>query len=162
MPSTEARPKDCKKLGSHTWYHGTTMQHYNNIKQKGVSANINVGLELDFGYGFYMTPERNQAEKYIKDRVKGSHLDSLGLKAIPTDKTPVVVEFGFLASYDERFAEFVFHNRYHNVYGESHHTFDIIYGVMSDSIPTILIQQYKSGEINKEDVIENLKKKHKC
>lgn len=173
MPYIEGRQRDYTKLGASKWYHGTTMKHLKSIKEKGVIANINIGFELDFGHGFYLTPEKKQAAKYIKDRVEGTYLDYLGLTMIPTDNTPIVLEFefrpfdlfdkkeakfGFLPTYDDRFAEFVFHNRYYNVDGEAHHDFDIIYGVMSDSIPTILIQKYKNGEIDKQEVIENLKK----
>ena len=60
--------------------------------------------------------------------------------------------------YDDEFAEFVFHNRIYNVDGESHHNNDLIFGVMSDSRPTLLIQQYKRGVKSKHDVIEGLKK----
>lgn len=172
MPSIEAREKDLNILTLDKWYHGTTMQHCKNILRKGVLANNNIGLELDFGYGFYLTHQRKQAEKYIKDRVEGTQMSQFKLKSISVDNTPVVIEFdfkpiewynkevrfGFLPKYDNRFAEFVFNNRYHNVDGESHHDFDLIYGVMSDSIPTILIQKYRSGEMDKEEVIKDLQK----
>lgn len=172
MPYNEARKTDYNKLKLDKWYHGTTMKHLKSIKEDGVNAKENIGLELDFGYGFYLTPNKEQAEKYIKDRVKGTFHNQFGLPEIQNDNTPIVIEFefrpydlyekkemkfGFLPKFDDRFAEFVFHNRYYNVNAEAHHEFDIIYGVMSDSIPPILIQKYKSGEMEKEEVLEKLK-----
>jgi len=42
--------------------------------------------------------------------------------------------------------------------GNKQHNYDIIYGVMSDSIPTIAIQEYKMGIKTKEEVLQCLKK----
>lgn len=88
-------------------------------------------------------------------------------------KTPIVIEFrfspfewyekgtynfGFLNTYNNEFAEFVFHNRVRNIFGEEQHEFDLIFGVMSDNLPTVLIQKYKANQITREEVIEGLKK----
>lgn len=175
MPYSEGRTKDYTQLQANKWYHGTTMSDAENIKKNGVIVNKNLGIELDFGYGFYLTPNKKQAEKYIKDKVTAGYNNDLGLISLNKDNTPVVLEFefpyspfnffekektefGFLPHYDDRFAEFIFHNRYYNVNGDAHHNYDMIYGVMSDSIPVILLQQYRNGEVDKEYVIENLKK----
>ena len=95
------------------------------------------------------------------------------LKENKDNKIPVVIEFsfvpiewyhqggykfGFFNAYDDEFAEFVFHNRLNNFDGSQHHDYDVIFGVMSDSLPILLIQKYKAGEISREDVIQGLKK----
>lgn len=41
---------------------------------------------------------------------------------------------------------------------EQRHNYDVIYGVMSDSVPTQLLLRYRAGEIDKEDVLTGLKK----
>lgn len=52
----------------------------------------------------------------------------------------------------------MFENRTKNLNGMNQHCYDILFGVMSDSLPTILFLQYENGEISKEKVIEGLKK----
>lgn len=62
------------------------------------------------------------------------------------------------AKHDEGFAEFVFNNRMNNKKGEKQHNFSIIYGVMSDSVPTESILQHKLGIKTKDEVIDDFKK----
>ena len=60
--------------------------------------------------------------------------------------------------YDDDFAVFVFENRTQNIYGTNQHDYDVIYGVMSDSVPTQAILEYKIGIKTKEEVLESFKK----
>lgn len=167
-------------LSTNRWYHGTTLDNAKKIIKNGVIADYNKGNELDFGCGFYLTPKKDQASSFItkileynKDKVGESLAQSLGIKTkYNKDKEiPVVIEFDFvplnwfeeeeykskiLNSYDNEFAEFVFNNRMNNE--KIQHDYDLIFGVMSDSLPIILIQRYKNGELKKDDVIEGLKK----
>lgn len=169
-------------LSSDRWYHGTTLDGFKKICDMGVQADYNKGTELDFGYGFYLTPQRDRAESFIKNvlaydnsEVGESITESFGfpIKANQDKKIPVVIEFEFiplewfeadnykykiLNAYDDEFAEFVFNNRINNTGEINQHEFDLIFGVMSDSLPTILIQKYKNKELTKENVIEGLKK----
>lgn len=169
-----------KYLSQKKWYHGTTLDNAKKIRKMGVIADYNKGNELDFGFGFYLTPKKDQASSFIKrileynkDKVGQSLAESLGIKTkCNKDKEiPVVIEFDFepldwfegkeykckiLNSYDNEFAEFVFNNRMNNY--DIQHDYDLIFGVMSDSLPIILIQRYKNGELKKDDVIEGLKK----
>ena len=162
-------------LKNNRWYHGTTLNGWNKICELGVKSNYNIGNELDFGYGFYLTPQSQQAEEYIKNLLKYSiNFDfDIPMKNYHDKKIPIVIEFEIcpwglyelntynfkiLNAYDDDFANFVFHNRVNNINGECHHNFDIIFGVMSDSVPTILIQKYKNKEKTKQEVIEELKK----
>ncbi len=158
-----------KYINQKLWYHGTTLYEWDSIKRKGVIFDYNKGNELDFGYGFYLTPEYDQAEYYIINLLK--FIDRFGMDE--NDRIPVIIEFefslieycanpdykfGVYNAYDNAFAQFVFHNRVNNVNGEAQHAYDIIFGVMSDSKPTILIQKYKNGDIEKNIVLEELKK----
>ncbi len=63
-----------------------------------------------------------------------------------------------LNRYDDDFAIFVFENRTENMAGSNQHDYDVLYGVMSDSVPTLEIQHYKTGIKNREEVIASLKK----
>ena len=60
--------------------------------------------------------------------------------------------------YDDEFAIFVFENRTENAFGSRQHNYDVIYGVMRDSIPTQAISEYKMGIKTKEEVLDSLKK----
>lgn len=44
------------------------------------------------------------------------------------------------------------------MYGLKQHDYDVIYGVMSDSVPTQAILEYKMGVKTKEEVLECFKK----
>lgn len=145
-----------KYLEQNSWYHGTTLQQCENILQKGIIYNYNEGTELDFGYGFYLTPKFKQAEHYITRM----------LPYIPgeEEKTPVVIEFEFNCSayietnpntkflkYDEEFARFVLENRKNP--DSLTHEFDFVIGVMSDSNPVGELIKLRNGELSEEDVI---------
>ena len=56
--------KIIKYLSIDKWYHGTTLEGWKSICKLGVLANYNIGYELDFGYGFYLT-SKQQKQKII-------------------------------------------------------------------------------------------------
>ena len=152
-------------LSAEKWYHATTKENFNSIREKGIIADFNKGKELDFGYGFYLTTSEKLAESYLC-RLYG-WLDSA------SKETLVVMEYTFqpliwfesslyktttFEKFDDAFAEFVFKNRLESKSNEQRHNYDVIYGVMSDSLPTQLLLEYRAGEISKEDVMSGLKK----
>ncbi|PEZ29498.1 DUF3990 domain-containing protein [Bacillus cereus] len=167
-------------LKKEKWYHGTSLKGWKEICKHKVKAAYNIGNELDFGHGFYLTPVKEQAEGFINNVIK--YRKQSELQGIPflnelnddiEDEIAVVIEFdfqpfayyedqsynfGIFDKYDVNFTEFVFHNRANNVHGEKHHNFDLVFGVMSDSNPIVLINRYKDGIIGKNEVIEGLKK----
>lgn len=157
-----------KKLNQNLWYHGTVFSNWNSFCKKGVIVDINRDTSdaLDFGYGFYLAPSRERAEHYITSMIKNSNFYS------DNDK-PMILGFEFtplewfegdgyqtkvFSKFDDEFAIFVFENRTENIMGSKQHDYDVIYGVMSDTVPTILIQEYKMGKKTKEEVLESLKK----
>lgn len=160
----ELTDKIKRVLSSDKWYHATTIDNYNSIRQKGIIADFNRGKELDFGYGFYLTTSEKLAENYLF-RLYGS--------LNPINETLVVMEYQFkpndwfssnafnvalFENFDDEFAEFVFMNRLECKTNKQRHNYDVIYGVMSDSLPTQLLLRYRAGEIDKEEVIAGLKK----
>lgn len=157
-----------KALSQNMWYHGTILSNWDSFCQNGVLADINKDTSdaLDFGYGFYLAPTIERAENYIISMMKNS-----GFYA-PED-TPLILGFEFVplewfdgteyntkvfGDYNDEFAIFVFENRTENLLGQKQHDYDAIYGVMSDSVPTLAILDYKMGRKSKNDVIECLKK----
>ena len=156
--------KQIKILSSTKWYHATTKENYENIRKVGVQSEYNKGNELDFGYGFYLMPSEKLAENYLT-RLFG--------KFDRVAETMVIIEFTFcpldwfssdeystmiFKKFDDEFANFVFTNRLECQSNKQRHNYDAIYGVMSDSIPTKLLLDYKSGDISKDEVLEGLKK----
>lgn len=111
-----------------------------------------------------MTPTKERAESFIAGLFKnkvyehneavvmGFLFEPLNAFENDTYKTKI------LNSYDDEFAMFVFDNRDNNIDGCNQHPYDIIFGVMSDSVPTITMSEYKMGRISKLEAVETLKK----
>lgn len=168
--STGISVKELNRLNKSKWYHGTTYEGAKNIERAGVIAVYNLGTELDFGTGFYLTDTFERAENYIS-RVPVIRFDGTMLKRTEWS----VVEFEFnpfsllfetdneytykcFSKADEEFAKFSFENRVFNVYNQKPHGYDIIWGVMSDSLPDKVVLDYKNGEISYADAIKALQK----
>lgn len=157
-----------KILEQNMWFHGTVSSNWESFCKNGVLVDFNKDTSdsLDFGFGFYLAPTEERAESYIRGMMENTSFYS------PTDH-PMILGFEFrpidifedttynskiLSKYDDEFAIFVFENRCENIDGSKQHNYDVIYGVMSDSVPTKAIIDYKMGIITKEDVLESLKK----
>ena len=157
-----------KALSQNIWYHGTVLSNWDSFCHDGVLADINKDTSdaLDFGYGFYLAPTRERAEHYILSMMKNSAFYN-------DNDTPMILGFEFtplewfeeenyntkiFGKYDDEFALFVFENRTQNILGTKQHDYDVIYGVMSDSVPTQAILEYKMGTKTKEEVFECFKK----
>lgn len=168
-----------KYLENDKWYHGTSLSNWKKLCELGIKVDYNIGNELVFGFGFYMCPSLQHTERFIESVLSNKIDVSLDIPIIKDEDKSIAViiefevkpiewhkndtyNFKILNKYDDEFAEFVFHNRLNNLDGENHHEYDFIFGVMSDSLPIILLQKFKNGEINKEDVIDGLKKPTSC
>ncbi len=161
--------KELNRLNHDLWYHGTTIEDAENIRQKGVFANYNVGKSLDFGPGFYLTDTYQHASSYISKLPIVSPSGKLERREkwaiIEFKFNPYEIIFSQLGQYNycnfpthnNDFAKFVFSNRTKIPNGAPHH-YDLIWGVMSDSIPDQVIWDYKNGLISYEGAIEKFKK----
>lgn len=161
--------KELNRLNRNEWYHGTTVDGAENIRNIGVIANYNLGSELDFGMGFYLTDTYERAESYIS-RVpvlkEGKFVKASQWAIIKFEFNPFNVlfsnenEFKYrnFPKHDVEFAAFSFDNRINNVYNEKPHGYDIIWGVMSDNLPGQIILDYKNGKISYDKAIELLQK----
>lgn len=157
------KPKTQKRLSETSWFHGTTYDQWGNICNTKIQVkhNITKSNELDFGYGFYLTDSPTQARDYIWRYIKNGIL---------SNEDFIVLEFHFcpadylqknwlvFESYDNDFAEFIFHNRLENIVGSQQHHFDWIYGGMSDSKPTQIMAAYRTGELTKHEAIAEFRK----
>lgn len=163
--------KQLNRLNKEKWYHGTTEDAYLSMLEQGVRADYNYGSQLDFGMGFYLTDSLNSASNYIS---RVPVLDDTATSFMER-KEWCVVEFEFnpfkllfesensytyhnFAKHDDDFAKFVFENRLYNVYNEHPHGYDIIWGVMSDSVPPEVLLSYLNKQITYDEAIEKLQK----
>ncbi len=89
--------KIIKYLKKNVWYHGTNLLEWKKICALGILANYNIGNELDFGYGFYLTPEKDQAEYYISKRIEfeSKEIPGLPIKKLDDKDIPIIIEFTF-------------------------------------------------------------------
>lgn len=163
--------KEFNRLNKDLWYHGTTFEDAVNIEKTGVIAHYNIGTQLDFGVGFYLTDTEERASSYIS-RIPVAISDGGGSER----KEWAVIEFTFnpceylleeenfntpilnFPKHNKAFAEFVLDNRMYNVYNEKPHGYDIIWGVMSDSLPVEIIASFKRGLLSRNEAIEKLQK----
>lgn len=152
--------KVVNRLKNDTWFHATTLEHYQNIHKNGVCASYNKGGQLDFGYGFYLSPKLKDAEQYIQRLYKDTPRADIVIIEFNICPYNIFVSNQYRCTifqeYDMRFANFVFENR--TRVNDHVHDYDMIYGVMSDSVPTSLILQYQAGDIEKGIVLDGLMK----
>ena len=147
------------------WFHGTTLHDWKNMCNTLVNVKYNIGTSLDFGNGFYLSPNEKNTQLYAINTVKYNNIFE------DDYKTPVVIEFEYVpyqdimqganykyfAKYDNDFANFVFTCRNNYMY-EKTHPYDITGGVMTDAIPTKLMQEFAMGIRSKESVINEFMK----
>jgi hypothetical protein len=162
--------KQLNRLNSDKWYHGTTIEAYHSICEQGVISSYNIGTQLDFGAGFYLTDGVEPASRYMRRlpdfTATGELVERTKWCVIEFEFNPFQLLFETVNDYkyhnfpkhDDEFAKFVFENRLNNVYNENPHGYDIIWGVMSDSVPPEIIIAYMNKEITYEKAIELLKK----
>lgn len=154
-------PKEEKFFQRTIWYHGTTLSEWKSICATGILADYNIGTSLDFGNGFYLSNNQKATETYALNTVK------YGNSAFPDDNVPVVIcfefnpmefiskgdNFKYFAKYDREFAEFVFECRLNYEFPKQH-PYDLTAGVMTDNIPTKLMQQFFAGQVTREEVVQ--------
>lgn len=154
-------------LSNNIWYHATQANYARAIIKNGIIANINKNKPLDFGYGFYLTENKQWAMKYLKEQLLISEDD-----ATPDVNDGYILEFHFVPrehceafkhrffSYlDNEFAQFVFRNRkyykYH-IFTKCAHRYDMIAGPMSDGNQIDDFLDYELGRITKGELYEKL------
>ena len=178
--------KELNHLNRDFWYHGTSLEGAESIKKLGVLADFNHGNSLDFGAGFYLTETKKLADSYMSrvpvigadgKLTKRTEWAVIEFKFNPytllfgspseTSKDELTVFNGLsytyknFAKHNEEFAKFVFDNRRNSLESPNSrnvHCIDIIWGVMSDSIPDQVMIDFSNNELTYEQAIEKLMK----
>lgn len=162
--------RELNRLNRDLWYHGTTIANAENISRNGVIADYNLGSELDFGPGFYLTDTYARAASYISRSpiiLPNGSLENLASWAIIEFKiNPYTMlfqsQYNFsyynFPKHNEDFAKFVLQNRTTNCYNQNPHKYDLVWGVMSDNHPNKIVYDYNQGVLSYEESIKLLQK----
>lgn len=162
--------KELNRLNRDTWYHGTTVEDAYNIMENGVDAFYNVGRGSDYGPGFYMTASLEAAESYIS---KLPILDASG-RILTERKTWAILKFEFnpfilafqsdgrftyknFPKFNDEFGAFALQNWLH-AHASRSGNYDILWGVMSDSLPDKIASDYEEGLISYDEAVKAFQK----
>jgi hypothetical protein len=111
---------------------------------------------LDFGYGFYTTTNREQAENFAKKVVSRNKSGTATLNIYNIDEKTAFAQCKLLSfeSPDEKWLDFVAANRQGIYQGEQ---YDLIYGAVANDDVYRTITLYMSGLLTKSQTLEALK-----
>lgn len=131
-------------------YHGSNIT----VPKPGINAQTKF---LDFGRGFYTTPDKEQAmvvAKRVCDRWKTG---SPTVSVYELDKSSIFSEHSVLcfSEKDERWLELVSRKRTGKYTGA---VYDFVYGPIADDDTCVALVLYQSGILNKEQTLERLRK----
>ena len=112
---------------------------------------------LDFGYGFYTTTNRSQAENFAqKVTVRRGGSPILNVYEIDDHISDSTLRIKRLSAPDEEWLDFVSAHRNGNYYGEQ---YDLIIGAVANDDVYRTLQVYATGLLTKEQALEALKVK---
>ena len=169
--------KQENQLRNTRWFHATLLRHLESLKN-GIDVKFNLGSELDFGPGFYITPDFEQAKKFINKQVDVLNQSLLDNDIFESEReVGIVLEFNipnfvdifkdsiyncqYFAKHKKieselDFAEFVVLNRENP--DKIQHDFDFIFGVQTDDNPVQSLAMFHRGKITKEELLEEFRK----
>lgn len=112
---------------------------------------------LDFGYGFYTTTNRSQAENFAqKVTVRRGGSPILNVYEIDDHISDSTLRIKRFSAPDEEWLDFVSAHRNGNYYGEQ---YDLIIGAVANDDVYRTLQVYATGLLTKEQALEALKVK---
>lgn len=134
------------------------LYHGSNVEIKNIDLSKSKPYK-DFGKGFYLSADKNQAMRLAKQRV------SIELKG-----EPIVSCFSFdeyllkngelkvlaFDDYTTAWAKFVMNNRDYNT-PQPAHNYDIVYGPIADDGVTFQLRRFKAGVISIDQLVRELK-----
>ena len=107
--------KQEKQLLKTQWFHATLLRHLDSLK-RGIDVKYNLGSELDFGPGFYITSDFEQAQKFINKQVEILNQSITATNIFDSEKeVGIILEFSI-----SNFVE-IFKNPKYNCYYFSKH-----------------------------------------
>ena len=110
---------------------------------------------LDFGRGFYLTTSREQAERWVRNRLKTMDDEGyVNTYCFDIDKVTSELNVKIFPAADEEWVDFVLANRMMEGYS---HDYDIVIGPVADDKVYTQFSLFEGGVISKETLIRELK-----
>jgi len=113
----------------------------------------------DFGRGFYLSPDRRQAERLAEQRTLIMQSGEPTVSSFEFDEALLQsdeLNVKVFEEYSEEWAEFVLMNRDVAV-AQPCNNFDIVYGPIADDGVTFQLRRYKAGAITLKELVDELK-----
>lgn len=109
---------------------------------------------LDFGKGFYLTTSKNQAERWVLNRlVNPGDIGYVNSYEFDLENASKNLNIKIFESPTEEWIDFVIANRMIDGYT---HEFDIVIGPVADDKVFTQLSLFEGGIISKETLVENL------
>jgi len=158
--------KQLNRLNKEFWYHGTTKEKYEILKDLGPIANYNEGYPTDFGAGFYLMESFDRAKSYIigNTTINGVNDSEKCIIKYRLDICELLFKgneqytYKNFPSYNAEFAEYILDTRINIIKGLYDRPYDVVWGVMSDSYPDAIVDDLINGKISREEAILKLQK----
>lgn len=114
----------------------------------------------DFGCGFYLSPDREQAEKMAAKKAEQLHCDTACVTEFECNESLMKSELRVLEfeGYSKEWAEFVLENR-KNRTRQNIHDYDVVYGPIANDDVGLLIRRLTAGLIDVDKFLDELKYK---
>lgn len=112
----------------------------------------------DFGQGFYLSPEKHQAERMAEQRTLITLSGKPTVSCFEFDESWLdnnELRVRLFESYSEDWAKFVLMNRDSTIPQPSH-DYDIVYGPIADDGVTFQLRRYKAGAITLDELVKEL------
>lgn len=110
---------------------------------------------LDFGRGFYLTTSKEQAERWVKNRLRNPEDQGyVNSYLFDIEKALTLLNIKIFESADEEWVDFVLANRMSDGYK---HDYDVVIGPVADDRVYTQFTLFEGGIISKDTLIRELK-----
>lgn len=113
----------------------------------------------DFGQGFYLSDNYEQAWEMAAQKIKQTHRGEPFVSEFQFDESLLQsdeFQVKIFSDYSEEWANFVLYNRDKNI-PQPIHNYDIVYGPIADDGVTYQLRRYQGGVISLARLVEELK-----
>ena len=113
----------------------------------------------DFGKGFYLSDNEQQAWDLAKQKIEQLHMGQPEVSVFLFDETIMngkELKVKVFDDYSEEWAQFVLDNR-NEKFPQPQHDYDIVYGPIANDGVNFQLRRYRGGVISMQRLIEELK-----
>ena len=133
------------------------LYHGSNIKVSVPNLSVSKPFK-DFGKGFYLSDNYEQALDMATQKVKQTHVGEPVVSEFQFDESLLrsdELQIKIFSDYSEEWAHFVLDNRDKNL-PQPIHNYDIVYGPIADDGVTFQLRRYQGGVISLARLVEEL------